>query len=423
MIYIGQHTALARFLRYVQIDTESDPNGTETPTTQKQFDLAHLLAKELTEMGASNVEVDAHCYVMATIPSNVNHEVPTICFCSHMDTTPDVTGKNVRPQVHKNYQGGPIIIEPSSGLNINETDQPYLKEQYGHNIVTASGDTLLGADDKAGVAAIMDAASYLLLHPEVKHGEIRVLFTPDEEVGRGVDKLDMKKLNAAFGYTLDGGEAGYVEGETFSADACKVTVTGISAHPGYAKGKLVNALRVASHLVSLLPQDKNCPEATEGREGFVHLVTMEGSAEEVTLNFIIRDFETHKLDEQYEVLLSACAKTRLAFPKATITTDRSEQYRNLGEILKLHPEVMANAEEAVRRIGIPVKTSQIRGGTDGSRLSFMGLPCPNLFTGMQMIHSRKEWISERDLNLAAKTVVELAGVWGEKKKESPVPIK
>ncbi|MFK8054584.1 MAG: peptidase T [Saprospiraceae bacterium] len=414
MIYTGQHTALERFLRYVQIDTESDPNGTETPTTQKQFDLAHVLAEELKAMGASDVEVDAHCYVMATLPSNIDHEVPTICFCSHMDTTPDVTGKNVKPQVHKNYQGGAIVIEPSSGLNINEVDQPYLKEHYGHSIVTASGDTLLGADDKAGVAAIMDAANYLLQHPEVKHGKIRVLFTPDEEVGRGVDKLDMKKLDATFGYTLDGGEAGYVEGETFSADGCKVTVTGISAHPGYAKGKLVNALRVASHLVSLLPQDASCPEATEGREGFVHLVTMEGSAEEVTLNFIIRDFETAKLDGQYEVLLSACAKTLEAFPKATIATDRSEQYRNLGEILKLHPEVMANAEEAVRRIGIPVKTSQIRGGTDGSRLSFMGLPCPNLFTGMQMIHSRKEWISERDLNLAAANVVELANVWGEK---------
>ncbi len=413
MIYKGSHTAIERFLKYVQIDTESDPNGTETPTTQKQFDLAKVLAEELKAMGAKDVEVDEHCYVMATIPSTVHHEVPTICFCSHMDTTPDVTGKNVKPQVHKNYQGGSIIIEPSSGLNINEVDQPYLAQHHGHTIVTASGDTLLGADDKAGVAAIMDAANYLLQHPEIPHGKIRVLFTPDEEVGRGVDKLDMKKLDADFGYTLDGGEAGYVEGETFSADACKVTVTGISAHPGYAKGKLVNALRVASHLVNLLPQDRNCPEATEGREGFVHLVTMEGSAEEATLVFILRDFETAKLDEQYDVLLSACAKTREAFPKATIATDRSEQYRNLGEILKLHPEVMANAKEAIRRVGLPVIESEIRGGTDGSRLSFMGLPCPNLFTGMQMIHSRKEWISERDLNLAAKTIVELAGVWGE----------
>ena len=413
MLYKGSHTALERFLRYVQIDTESDPNVMKTPSTQKQFDLAHVLAEELKAMGASEVEVDEHCYVMATIPSTVAHEVPTICFCSHMDTTPDVTGANVKPQVHKNYQGGQIFIDPGSGLNINEVDQPYLSEQYGHTIVTASGDTLLGADDKAGVAAIMDAANYLLQHREIPHGKIRVLFTPDEEVGRGVDKLDIKKLNADFGYTLDGGEAGYVEGETFSADGCKVTITGTSAHPGYAKGKLVNALRVASHLVTLLPLDKNCPEATEGREGFVHLVTMEGSAEEVVLNFIIRDFETGKLDEQYEVLRSACAKTREAFPKAVIETHRSEQYRNLGEILQHHPEVMANAEEAIRRIGLPVKTSQIRGGTDGSRLSFMGLPCPNLFTGMQMIHSRKEWISERDLNLAAKTIVELAAVWGE----------
>jgi len=414
MLYKGSHTALERFLRYVQIDTESDPNVMKTPSTAKQFNLAKLLTEELVEMGASDVELDEHCYVMATIPSTVSHDVPTVCFCSHIDTTPDVTGKNVKPRVHSNYQGGPIIIEPKSGLNINEVDQPYLSEHHGHAIVTASGDTLLGADDKAGVAAIMDAANYLLHHPEIPHGKIRVLFTPDEEVGRGVDKLDMQKLNADFGYTLDGGEAGYVEGETFSADGCKVTVTGISAHPGYAKGKLVNALRVASHLVALLPFDKNCPEATEGREGFVHLVTMEGSAEEVTLNFILRDFETDKLNAQHQVLLNACAKTQEAFPKAVLKSQRTEQYRNLGEVLKRHPEVMANAEEAVRRIGIPVKTSQIRGGTDGSRLSFMGLPCPNLFTGMQMIHSRKEWISERDLNLAAKAIVELAAVWAEK---------
>ena len=417
MSWTSPHTALDRFLAYVQVDTESDPEkaGSVTPTTQKQFDLAHKLAGELTAMRAEDVVVTEHAYVMATIPATVEHDVPTICLCSHMDTSPDVSGADVRPQVHRNYRGGPIVIDEGTGLSINEHDQPYLAQQHGHTIVTASGNSLLGADDKAGVAAIMDAAHYLLANPDIPHGRIRVLFTPDEEVGAGVDKLDMQQLDADFGYTLDGGERGTIEGETFSADGATITITGVSAHPGYAKGKMVNAVRVAGYFLEQLPHDSHTPETTEGKEGFVHCVTCSGSAEQMTLQFIVRDFETAKLDEHFALLTSASAKTREQYPGAQIDIARVEQYRNLREVLDQHPEVMANLREAVKRVGLEVRESSIRGGTDGSRLSFMGLPCPNLFTGMQMIHSRKEWVSEYDMNLAAETIVELAQVWAEKK--------
>ena len=413
MTWNGPHTALERFLRYVQIDTQSDPASGETPTTRQQFDLARLLAAELTDMGATEVECDDHAYVYATLPATLAEPagVPTLCFCSHVDTAPDVSGRGVRPQVHRNYRGGPIVIDAASGLSIDEHEQPYLTELRGHTVVTASGDTLLGADDKAGVAAIMDAAHYLLAHPEIPHGRIRLLFTPDEEVGRGTVRVDLDKLGADFGYTLDGGEAGGLEGETFSADAAVVTVTGVSAHPGYAKGKMTNAARVAGHLIAALPLEVHAPEATEGREGFVHLTDVSGGAESARLAFILRDFATAQLDDHFAVLQSACAKTRERFPAARIEIERSEQYRNLGEVLARHPEVLAHAREAIRRVGLEVRESAIRGGTDGSRLSFMGLPCANLFTGMQMIHSRREYVSERDLNLAAATLVELVQVW------------
>ena len=416
MPWDSPHTALERFLRYVQIDTESDPAlaGERTPTTYKQLDLARVLRDELIRMGAADVHLDAHGYVYATVPATVDRDVPTVCFCAHMDTSPDVTGAGVRPQVHRNYRGGPIVIDERAGLSIDDVNQPYLAQMHGHTVVTASGDTLLGADDKAGVAAIMDAAEYLLAHRDVPTGRLRLLFTPDEEVGAGVERVDLERLGADYAYTLDGGEAGTIEGETFSADAATVTVTGVSAHPGYAKGKLVSALRAAAYLVTQLPADRHSPESTEGREGFVHLVTMDGSAEAATLRFIVRDFETARLDEQFGVLEAAVAKTREAFPRAELAIDRHEQYRNLGEILRDHPAVMANAREAVRRVGLEVREGAIRGGTDGSRLSFMGLPTANVFAGMQMIHSRREWVSERDLNLAAETVVELARVWAER---------
>ena len=411
MTWTGPHTALERFLRYVQIDTESDPEGETTPTTQKQFDLSRLLARELEAMGASDVLCDAHAYVYATIPATVSHAVPVICFCSHVDTSPDVSGANVRPQVHEHVAGKPITINGSRGLALTEAEQPYLKEHRGRRVVTASGNSLLGADDKAGVAAIMDAAQFLLANRSILHGEIRVLFTPDEEVGRGVDAVNMARLGADFGYTMDGGEAGTYEGETFSADGARVRITGVSAHPGYAKGKLVNALRAASYFVEQLPKGRQTPETTEGREGFAHLMHMEGSAEVCELTFILRDFDTARLDEHYGLLLTASAKTQDAYPGARIDIEREEQYRNLGETLVDHPEVLANAREAIGNLGLEPREGAIRGGTDGSRLSFMGMPCPNLFTGMQMIHSRREWVGERDLDLSAELIVELAQVW------------
>ena len=336
--------------------------------------------------------------------------MPTICFCSHVDTSADVTGAGVVPQVH-DYAGGTVRI--SDELGLNEIDQPYLSAHRGHKVVTASGRTLLGADDKAGVAIIMDAAQYLLRHPEIEHGKIRVLFTPDEEIGRGVDKLDVAALGADFGYTLDGGAAGSLEGESFSADGVTIDIEGISVHPGYAKGKMVNASRAAAFLLEQLPHDRLTPETTADREGFLHCTAIDGKAEHATLRFIVRDHATPELDEHVAVLEAACAKTRERYPRATVTLTRRQQYRNMGEVLAEHPQVMAHAREAIRRVGLDLKEEPIRGGTDGSRLSFMGLPCPNLFTGMQMIHSRREWVGERDLNLAAACIVELVQVWAE----------
>ena len=412
MTWTGPHTALERFVRYVQIDTESDPASPETPTTRTQFDLSRLLAEELRAMGAAEVECDEYAYVYATIPATTDAaDVPTVCFCAHVDTAPDVSGRGVRPRVHRDYAGGPIVIDEETGLQIDERHQPYLAQLRGHAVVTASGDTLLGADDKAGVAAIMDAAQYLLAHPQVPHGRIRLLFTPDEEVGRGTARVDLAKLDAEVGYTLDGGEAGSLEGETFSADGVVVAIAGVSAHPGYAKGKMTNAARVAGHLIAALPRDAHAPEATEGRAGFVHLTDVSGGVESARLAFLLRDFATAGLEAQYAVLEEACAKTRERFPDCRIELERTEQYRNLGEVLAHHPEVMANAREAIRRVGLEVRESAIRGGTDGSRLSFMGLPCANLFTGMQLIHSRREYVGERDLDLAAATIVELVQVW------------
>ena len=412
MTWRGPHTALERFLRYVRVDTESDPDGAGTPTTPGQFDLSRLLADELRAMGATEVECDRFAYVYATVPATVDDPgLPTLCFCAHVDTAPDVSGRGVVPQVHADYRGGDLVIDADARLTLGPDEAPYLRELVGHAVVTASGDTLLGADDKAGVAAIMDAAHYLLAHPEIPHGRIRLLFTPDEEVGAGTAEVDLAKLGADFGYTLDGGEAGSLEGETFSADGAAVTLTGVSAHPGYAKGKLVSAARAAGHLIAALPRDTHAPEATAGREGFVHLTEVRGGAEEATLRFLLRDFDTARLDDHFAVLEAACARTREAFPGLAVDVERVEQYRNLGEVLARHPEVMARAREAIRRVGLEPRESAIRGGTDGSRLSFMGLPCANLFTGMQMIHSRREFVSERDLNLSAAMLVELVQVW------------
>jgi tripeptide aminopeptidase len=407
-------TAAERFIRYVTIDTQSDPQSSSFPSTEKQKELSQLLAEELKQMGIADAHVDEWGYVYATIPSNTGKKVPVICFCAHVDTAPDCSGTNVKPLVHKNYQGQDIVLPDDPTQVLKQTENPYLHTQTGNDIITASGTTLLGSDDKAGVAEIMDLAHYLLTHPEVKHGEIKILFTPDEEVGKGTARLDMKKLGADFGYTLDGGEAGSLEDETFSADGVQLVIHGVIAHPGYAKGKMINAMKIAGHILEALPKDRLSPESTEGKRGFIHPVHIEGIAEKCTVDFIIRDFETPGLKKKEDFLRTLVEETMRIHPNASFEFKIAEQYRNMKEVLDLHPQVVEYAKEAIRRSGLEVKMESIRGGTDGSRLSFMGLPCPNLFTGMQAIHSKLEHVSIQDMNKAVETMVHLVQVWEEK---------
>lgn len=410
---LSNYTLLDRFCKYVQIDTEADPNSLTQPSSEKQKNLSKILVEELHAMGVVDAELDEFGYVYATIPSNTDKQVPVLCFCSHVDTSPDVTGKGVKPAVHHNYDGGLIHFEDDKSLVLSAEEHTYLKERIGDTIITASGLTLLGADDKAGVAIIMDFANYLMQHPEVKHGAIKILFTPDEEIGRGVDAIDMKKLGADFGYTLDGGERGVLEGESFSADGMKVIFEGISAHPGYAKNKMVSAIKVASHFVELLPKNTWSPETTSGKEGFVHPLHIEGGIETTFVQFIIRDFETSKLAE-YEQRIEQLAKEAIAaFPGSTYKIEVKEQYRNMREMLDQYPQVMGNAMEAYKRAGLQSRIESIRGGTDGSRLSFMGLPCPNIFTGEMAIHSRKEYVSLQDMQKAVEVLHHLVQVWEE----------
>lgn len=409
-----KHTVAQRFLKYVQIDTQSNPQGNTYPTTEKQKDLSNLLATELQAMGIADAHADEFGYVYATIFSNTDKQVPVICFCSHVDTAPDCSGTNVKPIVHAAYTGADFVFPDDEKLVLSVNDYPYLKQHIGNTIITASGQTLLGADDKAGVSIIMDMVNFLLQHPEIKHGTIKILFTPDEEVGKGTAKVDLKKLGADFGYTLDGGELGTLEDETFSADGATITVHGVIAHPGYAKNKLVNALKIIGEILTALPTNEFSPETTEKREGFVHPVSIEGIAEKASASFIVRDFVTAKLAE-HEARLKNIAETIVAKHKgATLEFTVHEQYRNMKEMLDQHPQVVAHASEAYKRAGLNPVNEPIRGGTDGSRLSFMGLPCPNLFTGMQAIHSKKEWIGVRDMEKAVEVLVNLVQVWEEK---------
>jgi len=407
-------TAAERFMRYVQVDTQSDPLSDKQPTTEKQKDLSRILVHELVTMGISDAHLDEHGYVYATIPSNTDKDVPVICFCGHVDTAPDASGTGVIPILRQGYDGATITYPDNAHLTLSPADFPYLNQLKGHDIITASGTTLLGADDKAGVAAIMDAAHYLVRHSEIKHGTIRILFTPDEEVGKGTAKVDIKKLGAAFAYTLDGGEQGSLEDETFSADAVQLVIRGVITHPGYAKGKLVNAMKVAGDILSKLPKTHLSPETTEGHEGFIHPVRIDGSAERCTIDFIIRDFDTPELVIKEAVLKAAADEVVTNHPGASFDFIVTEQYRNMKEVLDKHPQVIAHAREAIARAGMTVTMESIRGGTDGSRLSFMGLPCANLFTGMQAIHSMKEFVSVQDMNKAVETIVYLVQVWEER---------
>ena len=408
-----EHTAAERFMRYVQVDTQSDPNSQSQPSTEKQKGLSRILVSELHAIGITDAELDDAGYVYATIPATTTKNVPTLCFCSHVDTAPDCSGYMVQPILHKNYDGSDITLPHDTSVVISTTDHPYLKERIGDDIITASGTTLLGADDKAGVAIIMDTAHYLINHPEIIHGKIRILFTPDEEVGRGVAAINMEKLNADYGYTLDGGERGHLEGETFSANAAIVTFHGVSAHPGYAKDKMVSAIKAASTFVAMLPKAEWCPEATEGQQGFVHPTSITGVLEKATVQFIVRDFDTAMLAVHEERLKSLVRQTEALFPGITTDFVVKEQYRNMKEILDQHPQVMANAAEAYRRAGLEPINMSIRGGTDGSRLSFMGLPCPNLFTGEMGIHSKQEYVSVQDMEKAVEVLVHLTQVWTE----------
>ncbi|WP_438274693.1 peptidase T [Nitrobacter sp.] len=408
------HTVTERFLRYVVIDTQSDPASPTCPSTEKQKNLGHLLVRELQEIGVADAHLDQHGYVYATIPANSTKQVPIICLCSHMDTSPDCSGANVRPQIVRNYRGGDIGLCGDPSQVIRTADNPALADQIGNDIITSDGTTLLGADNKAGVAEIIDAAQVLLANPQIKHGTIKILFTPDEEIGRGVDKVDLKKLGAAFAYTIDGETAGHIEDETFSADGAVITIEGVSAHPGFAKGKMEHAIKIASRIVERLPKDTCSPETTDGREGFLHPTGISATLEHATLSFIVRDFTDAGLKEKEGLLEKIVRDVMADFPHSTYRLEIHPQYRNMKQIVERYPEIVANAMEAIRRAGLaPVKGS-IRGGTDGSRLSFMGLPCPNIFAGEHAFHSRTEWVSVQDMEAAVRTIVHLAAIWEER---------
>ena len=406
------YTVEERFLKYVQIDTTADPLSPSFPSSEKQKDLARVLVQELQEIGIKDAEMDEWGYVYATIESNSdNVNSPTICFCAHMDTAPDCSGTDVKPIVHRKYDGAPIVLPDDTTQIITTEKHSYLKKKIGDDLITASGLTLLGADDKAGVAIIMDFAHYITNNPQVKHGKIRILFTPDEEVGRGVEHLDMEKLNADFGYTLDGGTLGSIEDESFSADSVSITIKGISAHPGYAKNKMVNAIKVAAEFVAALPKSEWSPETTEKREGFVHPTSINGELESATVNLIVRDHDTSKLAIYEDKLRTILDGVLANYPALEFDFIVKEQYRNMKEILDTVPFVTNYAIEAMKRIGIDSEATIIRGGTDGSRLSFMGLPCPNIFTGEMAIHSRHEYVSVQDMKKAIQTMVELVKIW------------
>jgi tripeptide aminopeptidase len=408
-----KHQVTERFLRYVVIDTQSDPESPTCPSTEKQKDLGRLLAAELKAMGVADAHLDEHGYVYATIPATTSKKVPVICFCSHMDTSPDCTGKNVKPQLVKNYRGGDIVLPADPAQVIRPAEYPALQSQIGHDIITTDGTTLLGADNKAGIAEIMDAAQFLIDNPQVKHGTIKILFTPDEEIGRGVDKVDLKKLGADFAYTMDGESAGTIEDETFSADSATIFIEGVSTHPGFAKGKMEHAIKIAAAIVDRLPKETCSPETTEGREGFLHPISISGALEQATLGFIVRDFTEQGL-KQKEALLERIVKDVMKdYPRSTWRMEVKEQYRNMKAVIDAHPQTLDYAIEAIRRAGLEPVRSAIRGGTDGSRLSLMGLPCPNIFAGEHAFHSRLEWVSRQDMEKAVQTIVHLAMIWEE----------
>ncbi|MCX2453051.1 peptidase T [Pedobacter sp. PLR] len=403
-----------RFAKYVQIDTQSDPTSNTVPSTEKQKNLGKVLVEELLEMGITDAHLDDFGYVYATIPSNTEKTVPVICFCSHMDTSPDCSGTNVKPIIHANYQGQDLVLPDDHSIVLKMSEHPDLKHQIGNDIFTASGTTLLGADNKAGLAEIMEAASFLMQNPTFKHGTIKILFTPDEEIGRGVDKADLEKLGAEFAYTVDGETLGSIEDETFSADGAVLTIKGVSTHPGFAKDKMESAIKILSDVISSLPSDCLSPESTEGKEGFIHPVTISGNVEQAEARFILRAFDDEQLEANGELLDATVRNIIEDFPSSTYELKITEQYRNMKKVLDEYPQVIAYGIEAIERAGIKPKRQSIRGGTDGSRLSFMGLPCPNIFAGEHAFHGKQEWASVQDMEKAVETIINIAAIWEEK---------
>jgi tripeptide aminopeptidase len=410
-----RQSCLDRFLRYVTFDTQSDENSETYPSTAKQLELLRHLLSELKDIGLKDAAMDEHGYVFATIPATTKKpKVPVVGFIAHVDTSPEMPGVNVKPIVHKSYKGQDLVLPDDPKPTLKFKDNPALADQIGCDIVTASGATLLGADNKAGVAEIVAAAEYLMKHPEIPHGAIRVGFTPDEEVGNGTKYFDVKKFGAACAYTMDGETKGEIEMETWSADAITISFQGNNTHPGYAKGKMVNAIKVAADFINRLPKDRLSPETTEGYDGFVHPYVVNAAVEKTSVKLLLRDFKTATLREQEALLTRLARETVAAWPGSSVEFKVDESYRNMKEVLDQHPQVVENAREAIRRTGLTLREHPIRGGTDGSRLCFMGLPTPNIFAGEHNFHSRLEWVSAQDMELAAKVIIELAKVWEER---------
>jgi tripeptide aminopeptidase len=403
-------SVLDRLLRYVQIDTRSDESSPSCPSTPGQLRLLELLVSELGAIGVRDAAMDENGYVMATIPATTERDVPVIGFVAHVDTSPEMSGEHVKPIVHRAWDGRDIVLPDDPSAVLRASEQPELALQIGHDIVTASGTTLLGADDKAGVAAIMAAAEHWLAHPEIPHGPVRVCFTPDEEIGRGADRFDVARFGAMCAYTIDGGNCGELEYESFSADAMRVTFTGFNTHPGYAKGRMINAIKAAARFIDRFPADRLSPETTDGYDGYVHPYQMDASVDRTSVRVLIRDFDTAALADK-EALVERLAHEVAAETGTRIQIEVRQSYRNMREVLDRYPEVINRAREAIRGVGLVPIEKPIRGGTDGSRLSFMGLPTPNLFAGEHNFHSRLEWTSRQDLEKATEVVVELGRVW------------
>ena len=402
-----------RFLKYIKVDTQSDDNSETYPSTKKQFDIAKILQSELQEMGLKDVSLDEHCYLMATLPANTTKKIPTIGFIAHMDTSPDMSGANVNPQILQNYDGKNIILNKEKNIVLDINEFPELPEYTGQTLITTDGNTLLGADDKAGIAEIMTAVKYLIDHPEIKHGEIKIGFTPDEEIGRGVDKFDVKKFNAEFAYTLDGGGIGELEYENFNAAHAKIIFNGRNIHPGYAKDKMINAMILAMEFNSLLPVNER-PEFTQDYEGFYHLIKMEGSVENASIQYIIRDHNREKFEAKKVFIKQTVDYMNLKYRENTVVLELKDQYFNMREQVEKTFHIVETAQKAMEELNIIPKVVPIRGGTDGSRLSFMGLPCPNIFAGGHNFHGKMEYVPVESMEKAVQVILKIVELYSEK---------